>query len=184
MFRKEEALEICQEFIEKHQLKLDILGARVEEEQIVFLFHSPKRVDFKSLATDLYRVLQMPVRFEPVDARTKARLIGGIGKCGRRFCCTQWLGEIPEKCLKTINGKNGICGRARCCLLFEEGENWLENKIPKQEDTETVGYKDAKIPKQGGTGIPKYKDTKIQKGKDAKIKKKKPRKKRVRRLKI
>lgn len=172
MFRQEEALEICQEFIDKHQLKLDILGARVGEERIVFLFHSPKRVDFKSLTADLQDALQMPVHFEPVDARTKARLTGGIGPCGQVLCCLRWLGEVPKECLKNVSGgKKGICGKPRCCLIFEQtGALFKKNQKSKIEE------KKHEL---------KTKDKEIQKKKQApKVKKDKPRKKRVRRLRV
>lgn len=189
MFRKEEALEICQELIDKHRLEINILGARQEPEEITFFYSAPERVDFRNLASDLRQTLQINVHLQKVGAREKARYVGGVGKCGKILCCNRWLGKIPKECTEGLSGKKGICGKPLCCLLFEKGKNWTSEdhpptSLPARRATPSVaGGHEALRPGKPKTGKEK---TENEKKAEKKVgaREKKPRKKRVRRLRI
>ena len=129
VFREEEALEICQELIDRHQLKLRLLGAKPDGERVVFYFSSPERVNFKPILTELHQIFSAEIRFEQVGDREKAKMIGGLGRCGRPLCCQRWAPATPNGALSAQEGAalpklpkkyTGACGKSLCCLLYEQ----------------------------------------------------------------
>jgi len=129
VFREEEALEICQELIDKQQLKLHLLGAKPDGERVVFYFSAPERVNFRPILAELHHIFSAEIRFEQVDSREKAKLIGGLGRCGRPLCCQKWGPPVPNDAFSAQKGTalpklpkkyTGACGKTLCCLLYEQ----------------------------------------------------------------
>ena len=146
MSRKQEALEICQERIVAHGLDMKLIDVEYtfDNSKIIFYFTSDGRVDFRELVKDLAGIFRMRIELRQVGVRDEARMLGGIGECGRSLCCHQWLGRFNPVSIKMAKTQglslnpskiSGICGRLMCCLNFEN-ETYCElcKGMPKQGD--------------------------------------------------
>ena len=123
----------CQE--RARELGLEMKVSRVDfplyQGQATFYFTSEGRVDFRQLVRDLSRRFSTRVRMIQVGARDEARLLGGIGVCGRTLCCSTWLKDFRPISIQMAKRQNlslnpskisGQCGRLLCCLAYEDGE--------------------------------------------------------------
>lgn len=132
--RRAEIVETAAERIAAHNLPMkvvaaDYLDSSPEFDQLaVIYFTAPGRVDFRSLVGDLARALNSRIDLRQVSSRDAARLIGGVGMCGREQCCTLFLDEIEPVSMRLARSQNlaanplqihGQCGRLMCCLAFE-----------------------------------------------------------------
>ncbi len=141
--RAKEAFRICRDMIQEHQLDMRLLDASytLDGERLFFYFTSEGRVDFRSLVKDLALVFHRRIELRQIGIRDKARMTGGIGMCGRSFCCSTWLQDfvpVSVKMAKTQNlsmnpGKiSGCCGRLMCCLKYEQDSyEDLRQRAPK-----------------------------------------------------
>ncbi len=180
MFREEEALEICEEVVREKGFAINILGAKKEDERIVFLFSTAgDKNQLKKLSFELHRVLNTDVELRKIETRERAKQLGGLGKCGRTLCCATWLGksnsnkfEKIKDCDTLSTGENnlGSCGKPVCCLFYLK-ENWLEEQEQQQKDNLAERKKETK------------EQEKEEASPEKKEQKKKP-KRRVRKLKI
>ena len=128
--KEEEALQIAKERIAAHKLDMKLISVEytLDGGRVLFYFSAKERVDFRSLVKDLGALFHTRIELRQINAREEAKLIGGIGPCGRPVCCGQFLGECPQVAFKTLKGQNltnnpklnGVCGRLMCCLRFEE----------------------------------------------------------------
>ncbi len=118
------------EALKRHELNLRILKAEVQlgGNKIIVYFSAPGRVDFRELVKDLATGLFARVELKQVGARDEAKLVGGIGICGREFCCSSFLREFVPVSIKMAKNQNlalnptkvsGGCGRLLCCLTYE-----------------------------------------------------------------
>jgi hypothetical protein len=98
-------------------------------EKIIFSFYADDRVDFRALVADLARTLQMRVELRQIGAREEARMVGGLGPCGRRLCCSLFPGDDEPVSIRMAKEQNlplnpmkisGLCGRLMCCLKYEQ----------------------------------------------------------------
>ncbi|MBR1859313.1 MAG: stage 0 sporulation protein [Selenomonadaceae bacterium] len=128
--KEKDAFEICKQKIIEHDLPMNLIGVEYafDLSKIVFSFTANGRVDFRDLVRDLAAVFRTRIELHQVGVRDEAKLIGGIGCCGRKLCCASFLGDfIPvsirmakEQSLSLNPSKiSGICGRLMCCLKFE-----------------------------------------------------------------
>ncbi|MGI6733688.1 MAG: PSP1 domain-containing protein [Anaerovoracaceae bacterium] len=128
--RKEKDLALCQEKIDKHKLDMKLVDVEhtFDNSKIIFYFTADGRVDFRELVKDLASVFKMRIELRQIGVRDEAKLIGGIGTCGRALCCHSWLPEFDPVSIKMAKVQNlslnptkisGICGRLMCCLKFE-----------------------------------------------------------------
>lgn len=126
----QEALRICQEKIEEHKLPMKLVDAEFTFDmgKILFYFSAEGRIDFRELVKDLAAIFRTRIELRQIGVRDEAKLVGGIGPCGRELCCTTWLGEFEPVSIRMAKGQNlslnptkisGICGRLMCCLKFE-----------------------------------------------------------------
>lgn len=126
----DEALAVCRELVRRHDLpmKLFLSFLSLDREQLTFFFTAPGRVDFRALLRDLVRQFSTPIRLEQIGERDCARLLGGLGRCGRCCCCVTWLprfepvsmAHAKEQGLNAVPGQlAGVCGKLRCCLRYE-----------------------------------------------------------------
>lgn len=128
--RKERALELCQEKIDKHKLVMKLIDVEYtfDNSKIIFYFTADGRVDFRELVKDLAGVFKMRIELRQIGVRDEAKMVGGIGTCGKGLCCHTWLPEFEPVSIKMAKVQNlslnptkisGICGRLMCCLKFE-----------------------------------------------------------------
>ena len=139
------AFRVCQEKILEHELEMKLVSVECNFEgtKILFFFTSDGRVDFRELVRDLAGVFRARIELRQIGVRDEAKMIGGLGICGRPFCCSQFLdGFLPVsiKMAKTQNLSlnptkiSGTCGRLMCCLKYEQ--NVYEDaakRMPKAE---------------------------------------------------
>lgn len=143
--RESEAFDICEKKIAEHGLDMKLVNVLVsfDGSKIVFYFTADGRVDFRELVRDLAGVFRARIELRQIGVRDEAKMIGGLGICGRPFCCSQFLdGFLPVsiKMAKTQNLSlnptkiSGTCGRLMCCLKYEQDAyEDLVKHSPKQE---------------------------------------------------
>ncbi len=126
-----EFYDICREKIQARKLKMDLVAVerQFDHKKITFYFTAEKRVDFRELVRDLAGIFHTRIELRQIGVRDEARFKGGIGICGREFCCSGFLHKFVPVTLKMAKvqqlplnpGKlSGPCGRLRCCLNYEQ----------------------------------------------------------------
>ena len=141
--KEKEAFKICKEKILKHGLEMKLVNVEYtfDGSKILFYFTADGRVDFRELVKDLASVFRTRIELRQIGVRDEAKMLGGLGICGRPFCCSTFLGDFQPVSIKmakeqglSLNpGKiSGACGRLMCCLKFEE-DHYEANrkKMPK-----------------------------------------------------
>ena len=129
--REAEAFDICERKIEDHGLdmKLVRVESNFDGSKILFFFTSDGRVDFRELVRDLAGVFRARIELRQIGVRDEAKMLGGIGICGRPFCCAQFLDDFIPVSIKMAKTQNlslnptkisGACGRLMCCLKYEQ----------------------------------------------------------------
>ncbi|MBR6839463.1 MAG: hypothetical protein IKM82_02600 [Oscillospiraceae bacterium] len=129
--REKDALVICQKKIEDHGLDMKLVDVECnfEGSKILFFFTSEGRVDFRELVKDLASVFHNRIELRQIGVRDEAKMLGGIGICGRPYCCSTFLNEFAPVSTKMAKVQNlslnpskisGSCGRLMCCLRYEE----------------------------------------------------------------
>lgn len=128
--KKEEAMRLCQEKVDAHKLDMKLIDVEYtfDNSKIVFYFTADGRVDFRELVKDLASIFRMRIELRQIGVRDEAKMIGGVGNCGRSLCCSTWLTDFEPVSIKMAKVQNlslnpskisGICGRLMCCLKFE-----------------------------------------------------------------
>ena len=143
--REAKAFQICQEKILEHGLEMKLVEAEwsFEGNKVLFFFTAEGRVDFRALVKDLASVLHARIELRQIGVRDEAKMLGGLGICGRPFCCSQFLDEFQPVSIKMAKTQNlslnptkisGTCGRLMCCLKYEQDayEDLVKN-APKPE---------------------------------------------------
>ena len=142
--KEKEAYDLCIELIGKHNLDMNLLDAvfTFDGKKVTFFFTSDNRVDFRELVKDLVSSFRARIELRQIGSRDQAKLVGGIGMCGRELCCCTFLNKFAPVTLRTARdqgmslnpGKlNGACGRLMCCLQFEkEAYADARKRLPKQ----------------------------------------------------
>lgn len=136
--KKERALKLCQEKVNKHKLEMKLIDVEYtfDNSKIIFYFTADGRVDFRELVKDLASVFKMRIELRQIGVRDEAKMMGGIGTCGRSLCCHSWLSDFDPVSIKMAKVQNlslnpakisGICGRLMCCLKYEN-EVYVELK--------------------------------------------------------
>ena len=145
--KKEEAMKLCQEKVDAHGLEMKLIDVEYtfDNSKVVFYFTADGRVDFRELVKDLASVFRMRIELRQIGVRDEAKMLGGVGNCGRGLCCNTWLSDFEPVSIKMAKVQNlslnptkisGICGRLMCCLKFEnEVYTHLKKGMP------TVGEK-------------------------------------------
>ncbi|MCR5181617.1 MAG: stage 0 sporulation family protein [Clostridia bacterium] len=128
--KKAKAMELCQEKIDKRGLDMKLVDVEYtfDNSKVIFYFTADGRVDFRELVKDLAGVFRMRIELRQIGVRDEAKMLGGIGSCGRSLCCNSWLADFEPVSIKMAKVQNlslsptkisGICGRLMCCLKFE-----------------------------------------------------------------
>ena len=129
--REKEAMTICAEKIAKHGLEMKLVDVECsfEGNKILFFFTADGRVDFRELVKDLAGVFRTRIELRQIGARDEAKMLGGLGICGRPFCCASFLDDFQPVSIKMAKTQNlslnptkisGTCGRLMCCLKYEQ----------------------------------------------------------------
>ena len=137
-FREKEAFAICLEKIEQHNLPMKLIDVEYtfDNSKIIFFFTADGRVDFRELVKDLAIVFRTRIELRQIGVRDEAKMLGGIGFCGRELCCHTFLGDFAPVSIKMAKEQNlslnpskisGICGRLLCCLKYEN-DVYVENR--------------------------------------------------------
>ena len=128
--KEKEAFKICKEKILKHGLEMKLIDAEYtfDNNKVLFYFTADGRIDFRELVKDLASYFRIRIELRQVGIRDEAKLLGGLGPCGRACCCSSCLGDFARVSIKmaktqglSLNpGKiSGLCGRLMCCLQYE-----------------------------------------------------------------
>ncbi len=141
--KEKDALAICQKKISEHKLQMKLVGCEYtfDNSKILFYFTSDKRVDFRVLVKDLASVFRTRIELRQIGVRDEAKMIGGLGLCGRPVCCAAFLGDFQPVSIKMAKEQSlslnptkisGVCGRLMCCLKYEE-DNYeaTRKRMPK-----------------------------------------------------
>ncbi|MCR5134152.1 MAG: stage 0 sporulation family protein [Clostridiales bacterium] len=128
--RREQALVQCQEKVDARGLDMKLVDVEYtfDRSKIIFYFTADGRVDFRDLVKDLASVFKTRIELRQIGVRDEAKLMGGIGNCGRGLCCREWMPDFQPVSIKMAKTQNlslnptkisGMCGRLMCCLKFE-----------------------------------------------------------------
>ena len=143
--KEKRAFEVCQQKIADHKLDMQLVSAEVafDGSKILFFFTAEGRVDFRELVKDLASAFRTRIELRQIGVRDKAKMVGGLGVCGRPFCCKEFLDDFQPVSIKMAKTQNlslnptkisGTCGRLMCCLKYEqEAYEDLLKTAPKNE---------------------------------------------------
>jgi len=141
--KSEEAYKVCLEKIQKHNLEMKLIDVEYtfDNNKILFYFTADGRVDFRELVKDLAAVFRTRIELRQIGVRDEAKMMGGLGVCGRPLCCSTHLTEFHPVSIKMAKEQSlslnptkisGTCGRLMCCLKYEqEAYEDLLRRIPK-----------------------------------------------------
>jgi cell fate regulator YaaT (PSP1 superfamily) len=138
---EQKALTLCAERVAVRQLPMKLVEAEytLDKNKIVIYFTAADRVDFRQLVRDLAQALKTRIELRHIQVRDEAKLVGGLGVCGRELCCSTWLTEFRPISMRMAKRQNlslnpskisGQCGRLLCCLSYEN-EQYSKKKKPE-----------------------------------------------------
>ncbi|MBQ7377276.1 MAG: stage 0 sporulation family protein [Clostridia bacterium] len=127
---EEEAMRICKKKVAEHKLEMNMVDVEYtfDNQKLLFYFTSEGRVDFRDLVKDLAGVFKTRIELRQIGIRDEAKMLGGLGICGRPFCCSSFLPDFVQVTIKMAKEQNfslnsakvsGACGRLMCCLRYE-----------------------------------------------------------------
>lgn len=140
--KEDEAFRICLQKIARLGLDMKLVDVEItfDKNKLIFYFTSDGRVDFRELVKELASVFRMRIELRQIGVRDEAKMLNGIGICGRALCCATFLGDFQPVSIKMAKEQNlslnptkisGICGRLMCCLKYEEDVyEELNRKLP------------------------------------------------------
>ncbi|WP_453992574.1 PSP1 domain-containing protein [Bacillus nitroreducens] len=128
-----EAYDVCLEKVVAHSLDMKLVDVEYtfDRNKVIFYFTADGRVDFRDLVKDLAAIFRTRIELRQIGVRDEAKMLGGIGPCGRMLCCSTFLGDFEPVSIKMAKDQNlslnptkisGLCGRLMCCLKYENDE--------------------------------------------------------------
>lgn len=128
--KEEKAFQTALEKIEAHKLPMKLVGVEqtFDGNKIIFYFTADGRIDFRDLVKDMASIFRTRIELRQIGVRDEAKMIGGLGCCGRELCCSVWLSDFTSVSIRMAKEQNlslnptkisGICGRLMCCLKYE-----------------------------------------------------------------
>lgn len=129
--KEKEALNICLNKIQEHKLDMKLIDVEYtfDNHKVIFYFTADGRIDFRELVKDLATIFKTRIELRQIGVRDEAKMLGGLGPCGRSLCCSTFLGDFASVSIKMAKEQNlslnptkisGICGRLMCCLNYEQ----------------------------------------------------------------
>ncbi len=155
--KEREALDECRELINKLQLPMKLLSAEynLDGSRLTVYFSAAERIDFRELVRELANRLKVWVEMRQTGPRDVAKLIGGLGRCGRPLCCASFLSEFAPVSVRMAKEQglplnpmkiSGCCGRLMCCLVYEnEQYRIMKEKLPKEGQQVSTAMGVAKV---------------------------------------
>ena len=141
---EEDAAVICKKKIAEHGLEMSLVGVEYtfDNSKLIFYFTCESRVDFRELVKDLASTFRTRIELRQIGIRDEAKMMGGLGTCGRKFCCAGFLSDFVQVSIKMAKEQNfslnsakvsGACGRLMCCLRYEHEtyEEAIRNTPPQ-----------------------------------------------------
>ncbi len=127
------AYQVCDAKINEHSLDMNLVDVEYtfDRNKVIFYFTADGRVDFRNLVKDLASIFKTRIELRQIGVRDEAKLLGGIGPCGRMLCCSTFLGDFEPVSIKMAKDQNlslnpakisGLCGRLMCCLKYENDD--------------------------------------------------------------
>ena len=141
--KEKDALDICLEKIKEHNIDMKLIDVEYtfDNHKVIFYFTADGRVDFRELVKDLATIFKTRIELRQIGVRDEAKMIGGLGPCGRAMCCSTFLGDFASVSIKMAKEQNlslnptkisGICGRLMCCLNYEQTTyEDIRKRLPK-----------------------------------------------------
>ncbi|QAA30765.1 PSP1 domain-containing protein [Clostridium manihotivorum] len=141
--REKHAFEVCFDKITEHKLNMKLIDVEYtfDNNKVIFYFTADGRVDFRELVKDLATIFKTRIELRQIGVRDEAKMIGGLGPCGRPLCCSTFLGDFASVSIKMAKEQNlslnptkisGICGRLMCCLNYEQNTyEDIRKRLPK-----------------------------------------------------
>jgi cell fate regulator YaaT (PSP1 superfamily) len=128
-----EAYQVCSDKVNEHELDMKLVDVEYtfDRNKVIFYFTADGRVDFRELVKDLAAIFRTRIELRQIGVRDEAKMLGGIGPCGRMLCCSTFLGDFDPVSIKMAKDQNlslnptkisGLCGRLMCCLKYENDE--------------------------------------------------------------
>ena len=129
--KEKEALKICEQKVAEHGLEMKLVDVEYtfDNSKILFYFTADGRVDFRALVKDLASIFRTRIELRQIGVRDESKMLGGLGVCGRPFCCNRFMGEFQPVSIKMAKEQglslspvkiSGTCGRLMCCLKYEQ----------------------------------------------------------------
>ncbi|MFP3041705.1 hypothetical protein LQZ19_07765 [Treponema primitia] len=142
--QEKEAFKICKEKIETHRLEMKLVSVHylLEESKVLFFFTAENRVDFRDLVKDLVGIFKTRIELRQIGVRDESRVVGGLGVCGRAYCCHAVSDKLKPVSIKMAKDQNlslnsmkisGPCGRLLCCLAYEHNFYNEQRRLIPQE---------------------------------------------------
>jgi len=144
---EEEAYDICLKKIEEHELPMNLIEVEYtfDHNKILFYFTADGRVDFRELVKDLAGVFKTRIELRQIGVRDEAKMVGGLGPCGRIACCCKFLRDFDPISINLAKKQDlslnpakisGLCGRLMCCLKYESKiYKQLKEEMPEKGET-------------------------------------------------
>ena len=141
--KKKDAFNICLKKIQEHGLTMKLIDVEYtfDNNKVIFYFTADGRVDFRELVKDLATIFKTRIELRQIGVRDEAKMLGGLGPCGRPMCCSSFLGDFASVSIKMAKEQNlslnptkisGICGRLMCCLNYEQSTyEDIRKRMPK-----------------------------------------------------
>jgi len=159
--REKEAFDICVQKILSHKLPMKLVDVEYtfDMNKIIFYFTADGRIDFRELVKDLASVFRTRIELRQIGVRDEAKLMGGIGCCGRPLCCATFLGDFEPVSIRMAKDQNlslnptkisGICGRLMCCLKYEN--DYYERNYPRNQQVVQAPERGSRIVSDEGEG--------------------------------
>jgi cell fate regulator YaaT (PSP1 superfamily) len=155
--KENEARKVCEEKIAGRKLKMKLVDVeyQLDGSKITFFFTADERVDFRELVKDLAAIYKTRIELRQIGVRDEAKRLGGIGSCGRKYCCTTFLREFEPVTLKMARDQSlsvsptkisGACGRLMCCLAYERDYYMqVAKRLPKIGTRVETAYGEATV---------------------------------------
>ncbi|WP_315116796.1 stage 0 sporulation family protein [uncultured Clostridium sp.] len=155
--KENEAFNVCLEKIQQHNLQMKLIDVEYtfDNNKVIFYFTADGRVDFRELVKDLAAIFRTRIELRQIGVRDEAKMVGGLGPCGRAMCCSTYLGDFAPVSIKMAKEQNlslnptkisGICGRLMCCLNFEQDTyEEIRKKLPRVGSIISSSYGEGEV---------------------------------------
>lgn len=150
--KAKKAKETCQKCADSHDLGMKVTDVEMtfDMNKIIFFFTADGRIDFRDLVKDLAAIFKTRIELRQIGVRDEAKMLNGIGVCGRSLCCATFLGDFQPVSIKMAKDQglslnptkiSGICGRLMCCLKYEQDTyEYLNKNLPREGDIIQTDY--------------------------------------------